>query len=390
MSYDEKNILKSLKKVNDVFNISHDVYFFIQVNKHIYNIQKELKENINFINQNFVDILKKEIQLVKLSVESENNDNKIMVLPQFYNQLINLKEIPKDKSKYAIKIKKILSEYKGIKTITLKIIQEKYKALFNEKISLMTISRVLKNYLGYHYRKTILKNPNLMNYNYLLMGLGFIIGIINSIKSNLDIVFVDETGFDVNNHNLKMWRRDGNINLRGPKNSLYKRINLILAIGKKDIILGHYYKGETIGSNEFITFMDELIEKIGYEKISKTVIVLDNATYHTSKKTKFFCEQKKLKILFNVPYLSHFNAIELAFNVIKSNIYKAIFNTTNQLDEKIEFYLNDEEINNHMEKVYLKTLEEYTKYFEEGLQKLIEYNASGKNFLKKKKKKETK
>ena len=53
---------------------------------------------------------------------------------------------------------------------------------------------------------------------------------------------------------------------------------------------------------------------------------MDNAKYHISNEVKSFAKLKKLKILFNCPYQSEFNAIEMAFNLIKVNMYKNIIN----------------------------------------------------------------
>jgi len=64
-----------------------------------------------------------------------------------------------------------------------------------------------------------------------------------------------------------------------------KRINLI-AINKSEILLGHYYKNETIVTEEFIIYLKELIKIIGTKNIKSHVIILDNASYHFRVKLK--------------------------------------------------------------------------------------------------------
>lgn len=103
--------------------------------------------------------------------------------------------MPKENSIYAKKIKQIIDEYKGPKTITLKYIKDKYKELYEEKISLITISRILRFHLRFRYRKTKIKNSKLGNIYYILMSYGFIKGIIKAINLKFNIIYVDECGF---------------------------------------------------------------------------------------------------------------------------------------------------------------------------------------------------
>ena len=71
-----------------------------------------------------------------------------------------------------------------------------------------------------------------------------------------------------------------------------------MAIDKNEIILAHYYNGESIGTNEFITFIEEIIENIGKNKIKIFMFILDNASYHLSKDVKDFSKKNQIKIFF--------------------------------------------------------------------------------------------
>ena len=169
-----------------------------------------------------------------------------------------------------------------------------------------------------------------------------------------------------------MWRKDNELIYDGAEINNKKRVNLILAIDKSEIILGHYDTYETIGSEEFIIFLKEVIEKLGEDNINNYIFILDNATYHLSRDVKVFAESKKLKFLFNCPYKSEFNAIEMVFNLIKTNLYKEIFIKQNQLTKRIEFYLNDPDTNKKIMKIYEKTLEKYLEFYTKNIDKLKE------------------
>lgn len=218
------------------------------------------------------------------------------------------------------------------------------------------------------------------------MSYGFIIGIIKSLELNFDLVYIDECGFQIQNNNLRYWRKENDEIYGETKTNNKSKINLILAINKKEILLGHLYKNETIGSNEFLDFIINLIDLIGDDKINNTIFILDNASYHLSKQIKEYIKKNKIKFLFNVPYKSNFNAIEMCFHFFKNKIYKEIFNNINSLEKRINNLINDDEINNNMEKIYLKTLEIYKAFYINNIDK-VTLMAQNKNFLSKKKKK---
>ena len=65
----------------------------------------------------------------------------------------------------------------------------------------MTVSRALRFNLQYHYKKTIFKNPKLFEKNKILMSLLFLKGVITCINLELNLLFVGEKGFCLNNSN---------------------------------------------------------------------------------------------------------------------------------------------------------------------------------------------
>ena len=57
-----------------------------------------------------------------------------------------------------------------------------------------------------------------------------------------------------------------------------------------------------------------------YYEVNKEIIMDNYSSYKTEKLMKFYADNK-INILFNAPYLSKFNPVELAFRNLKRNLY---------------------------------------------------------------------
>jgi len=66
----------------------------------------------------------------------------------------------------------------------------------------------------------------------------------------------------------------------------------------------------------------------------------------------------------NTPYSSYFNAIELAFRVVKKKIYGTLFSSSNSLKNKVIEILSSEEFKKSLKNNYAQTLNEYIKFYE--------------------------
>lgn len=361
----KKNQSNEEEKVN-IINFRCDDSFFFQVTK-IKTVLPKIKPNINLdITDEDLTIIRNEINSIENTIVKKGESCEIDIIPFYLEKINNLHEMKRDKSIYSERIKKILSDYSGQKRLTLKLISSLYNEYFSEPISQMMVSRILRYNLNLHYRKTIFKNPKIAEKNYILMSLLFLKGIIRSIKLELNLVYIDESGFCLNNTNGKVWRKNKEEILGGPKVNTKNRINLLLAINTKEIIYGQYYKNETITSNEFLDFLNELISRIDDNKIKNTIIILDNAKIHITENVKQFCKQKHLKFLFIVPYKSQYNAIEYCFNLMKNNIYNENITTIKKLKKRLEELINDEKISTDVRKLYKLALEEYLGFLKEN------------------------
>lgn len=216
------NIKEEKQEIFKLSDININSFFCIQITKQINYLKDEIKGR-NLLNDNDISILNQEINNYETLINTNEGKNVSKILTIFYDAISNLNEIPKQNSDYAKKIKKIIDEYKGPKTITLKYIKDTYKEFYNKDISLITISRILRFHLGFQYRKTKIKNSKLEDINYIIMSYGFIKGIIKAIDLKFNIIYIDECGFQLENNNLRIWRRPGDEIIGGAIKDLKKK-----------------------------------------------------------------------------------------------------------------------------------------------------------------------
>lgn len=146
------------------------------------------------------------------------------------------------------------------------------------------------------------------------------------------IIFSDETTFNNKSYAIKTWRNPSQKSLF-PVGCNKKRLNLILATSKDEIIYYKYYQKNT-NTNVVVDFYNEVLKKLKrHEKYSnllsqrKITFYLDNATYHHGNKLKEFFFLNNLKILYGAPYSCEFNMCEFIFSHLKNLYYKRIFSS---------------------------------------------------------------
>ena len=174
-------------------------------------------------------------------------------------------------------------------------IKNSYYKIFNKSLSKMTISRILRCRLNIRFMKTIVKNPKLEKKEYIFMKHLFIKCISKSINNGLKFIFLDESGFKLENNNYFAWRKKNEDLTGGATKGLKIKLNLILAINDSKII--HYYLTyDPINQANFPIFLEEMKNKIEPIESKNYIIILDNARFHPPKKTINFVEDNKMKV----------------------------------------------------------------------------------------------
>jgi len=112
----------------------------------------------------------------------------------------------------------------------------------------------------------------------------FIKCISKSINNGLKFIFLDESGFQLENNNYFAWRKKNEDLTGGATKGLKIKLNLILAINDSKIIHYYYLTYEPINQINFLKFLEEMKNKIEPIELKNYIIILDNARFHLSKK----------------------------------------------------------------------------------------------------------
>ena len=185
----------------------------------------------------------------------------------------------------------------------------------------------------------------------------------------MNFVFIDETGFLLENNNFYSWRsREEEIYL-GAKIKSKERLNLILGVSKTKVIAKKFIKG-SVDSEMFISFLKDILKVLSEEEKDNTMIIMDNATYHVSKEVINFFKNNRMKGLTICPYRSPFNMIELVFRYVKNIIYKNVYSNMLDLKNDVIKILESNHLKDTLINLYKETLQKYIIFINNN----IDYN----------------
>ena len=124
--------------------------------------------------------------------------------------------------------------------------------------------------------------------------------------SDSDIIYVDESGIDSGVCKEKGWGERGKA-LNGKRSGKsYQRLNVIAGLNQGRSIAPFYFYG-SCNTEVFHTWVEEVLIP---ELKPGQVIILDNATFHKSPKTKRLIEAVGCRLIFLPPYSPDLNPIE--------------------------------------------------------------------------------
>ena len=144
----------------------------------------------------------------------------------------------------------------GSQEISSKTDTDKYNEMANSydlpKIKKSTMHSIMRKRLHMHFKKITVKNDKLLRMDYIKFSFFFIKIISRALSLGLKLVFIDESGFRLKNSHYKTWVFDKEQIYS--KNYNEKKINLILAVSKDDILHYQIIK-ENTNSEIFINFI---------------------------------------------------------------------------------------------------------------------------------------
>jgi transposase len=136
--------------------------------------------------------------------------------------------------------------------------------------------------------------------------------------NSYQLVFVDESGCDGRaGHRCWGWSPKGSSPVQVTKFGRRKRWHILPAYAQDGIMLRRVYQGST-NSDLFEDFIAQLLHHCGRYPEPKSVIIMDNASWHYSEKILQMCRDAGVVLEFLPPYSPDFNPIEEHFGVLRN------------------------------------------------------------------------
>lgn len=138
--------------------------------------------------------------------------------------------------------------------------------------------------------------------------------------SSRHLLFVDESGCDRRiGFRRTGWSPLGLAPIQVARFHRDQRYQILPAYSQDGIIFSRIFQGSTDAS-VFEDFIEELLQHCGGWPEPKSVIVMDNASFHHSEKIEKMCSQVGVKIVYLPPYSPDLNPIEEFFSELKAFI----------------------------------------------------------------------
>lgn len=350
----------SIRKANpDIFHFTKESAFIYEPTHSNHYFQK-------LTNKNCIKPTKMEVNKLNEIISNqkffEENDN-IFVLPSFKFLMENVKKASPILDERDLIIKDIINSFPKDKNISVQKVTNKYNSIAEskgiKKLGKSMIHLIMRKKLQLHFKLKTIKNKKLIESDFIRYTFFFLKVFNRGISLGLNFIFLDESGIFLYNNNYKNWvENNEEIYYNSGKN---KKLNLFLAVSPEKII-HHKFEKENTTSITFKNFFLEMLEKIGKNELQKYIFILDNCTSHLTYDLFKIYQDSKLKVLFNVPYLSNFNMVENMFRLVKNRTYKKLYNDLNILIEDIENIFKEEKTIISLKKLYIETLREYFNF----------------------------
>jgi transposase len=134
------------------------------------------------------------------------------------------------------------------------------------------------------------------------------------------LVFVDESGCDKRaGFRRTGWSPLGVAPLQVSQFHRDQRYQILPAYAQDGIVLSRVFRGATDGA-VFEDFLAQLLQHCGRWPEPKSVVVMDNASFHHSERVSQMCADAGVKLIYLPPYSPDLNPIEEFFAELKSFI----------------------------------------------------------------------
>lgn len=143
------------------------------------------------------------------------------------------------------------------------------------------------------------------------------------------LVFLDESGIDLGICKTYGWGKKGDLITGKKSGKHYQRLNIIAAQQGKQLLAPVYFteKCNTAVFNQWVK--EHLIKTLKPGQ----VVIMDNASFHKSEKTKEMIASVGARVLFLPPYSPDLNPIENTWGTIKNNLRNKIATSSRRMEE---------------------------------------------------------
>jgi transposase len=195
----------------------------------------------------------------------------------------------------------------------LELLKNKIKLKFNSKLTIKTVSNYLK-IIGYSKKKITRRFYNKSLKEHKLNRRKMKKQLKKIDKEN--IICIDESCINKKLYANEGWCKKSKRLVRDiPNKSLLNKYSLLMAISNKKVLKYELHKDTSINTESYCKFLEDLLINI-----KNKYILMDNVSFHKSKRVIKIIEDSKNKILYIPPYSPDFNPIEEVFSKMKTYI----------------------------------------------------------------------
>ena len=177
----------------------------------------------------------------------------------------------------------------------------------------------MKKDLGMRFKKVVHVSIHANSDKNLVLRQQFALKYIELLVSGFTIIDVDETWLGMADFRRRKWRAKKSTKSHAIL-QVHPRISMITGLGtNSDVYLSLLQSNSN--SKVIELFFQKLVNKLDRERPgwrSNTVILLDNASYHTSSKALAMFKKHEIPLIFTGPHSYDAAQIELLFSAFKS------------------------------------------------------------------------
>ena len=199
-----------------------------------------------------------------------------------------------------------------------KLVRDQVREDAGLEVGTKLVRQVLKTDLKLSFIKAKKFHPQTNSQRSLVLRQQYALEMLKLHEKRKRIINLDETWLNETSFTRRTWAsKGGSCNL--PLRSVTPRLSMIAAIDTEGQVWFTLYHANT-DSNMIALFLQHLTSALDSESPGwqdDTIVLWDNATYHTSEETRATVRKLGLKVIYSGPYSYDSAPVELLFGNLK-------------------------------------------------------------------------